>query len=154
MTTIFEPRVQIRGEFCIETTPQPCGMVIFGASGDLTARKLIPSLYHLYRRKLLSKDFYMIGCARSEMTDDQFREKQREHLLKSEKDGAASQVDEFLKLLYYSMATTPTRVFTRNSPGGWKTWTPTTKPAAITSSIFPRRPMFTRRSWSDWMTPA
>lgn len=102
MTPIIEPRVQIRGEFCIETTPAPCGMIIFGASGDLTERKLIPSLYHLYRRKLLSKNFYVLGCARSEMTDDAFRAKLRETLAKTEKNGAATQIDDFLKLVYYS----------------------------------------------------
>jgi glucose-6-phosphate 1-dehydrogenase len=53
----------------------PCVMVIFGASGDLTKRKLIPSLYNLAKSNLLSRQFAVIGIARSEMTNEQFREK-------------------------------------------------------------------------------
>ncbi|MEW6129487.1 MAG: glucose-6-phosphate dehydrogenase [Acidobacteriota bacterium] len=53
----------------------PCIMVIFGASGDLTKRKLIPALYNLAKAGLLSRQFAVIGIARSEMSDEQFREK-------------------------------------------------------------------------------
>jgi glucose-6-phosphate 1-dehydrogenase len=50
-------------------------MVIFGASGDLTKRKLIPALYNLARENLLSKEFALIGFARPELTTEQFRQK-------------------------------------------------------------------------------
>src|SRR5580692_3916926 len=53
----------------------PCVMVIFGASGDLTKRKLIPALYNLAKAGLLSREFALVGFARNEMTSDQFREK-------------------------------------------------------------------------------
>jgi glucose-6-phosphate 1-dehydrogenase len=49
-------------------------MVIFGASGDLTRRKLLPALYDLHLDGLLPADFAVVGFARSEMTDDQFRQ--------------------------------------------------------------------------------
>src|SRR5437660_4485088 len=52
----------------------PCVMVVFGASGDLTKRKLIPALYNLAKDNLLSKDFALVGIARNEMNTDQFRE--------------------------------------------------------------------------------
>jgi glucose-6-phosphate 1-dehydrogenase len=52
----------------------PCVMVIFGASGDLTKRKLIPALYNLAKDNLLSKDFALVGVARNEMTTDEFRD--------------------------------------------------------------------------------
>ena len=52
----------------------PCVMVIFGASGDLTKRKLIPALYNLAKDKLLSKEFALVGFARNEMTSEQFRD--------------------------------------------------------------------------------
>ena len=57
------------------STPQapPCTMVIFGASGDLTKRKLLPALYNLRKAGLLSDHFAVIGAARSGMTDDEFR---------------------------------------------------------------------------------
>ena len=51
----------------------PCTMVIFGASGDLTARKLIPGLYELYRRGLLPDRFAVLGSGRTAMSDEQFR---------------------------------------------------------------------------------
>src|SRR5271169_114395 len=52
----------------------PCVMVIFGASGDLTKRKLIPALYNLAKENLLSKEFALVGFARNELSSEQFRE--------------------------------------------------------------------------------
>ena len=51
----------------------PCTVVIFGASGDLTARKLIPALYHLFMEKALPTPFRVVGFARREKTHDQWR---------------------------------------------------------------------------------
>ena len=53
---------------------EPCTIVIFGASGDLTARKLIPAFYHLFGEKQLPSPFRIIGFARREKTDAQWRE--------------------------------------------------------------------------------
>jgi glucose-6-phosphate 1-dehydrogenase len=52
--------------------PEPCAVVIFGASGDLTKRKLIPALYSLAFRKLLPDQFAIVGVARSPQTSKQF----------------------------------------------------------------------------------
>ena len=54
-------------------SPEPCALVIFGASGDLTRRKLFPALYALAYRRLLPERFAVVGVARTEMTDDEFR---------------------------------------------------------------------------------
>jgi glucose-6-phosphate 1-dehydrogenase len=54
-------------------TSEPCGIIIFGASGDLAKRKLIPALYELARQKLLDEKSYVLGYSRSELTDEQFR---------------------------------------------------------------------------------
>lgn len=51
----------------------PCSIVIFGASGDLTKRKLLPSLYNLAAVGILPEDFSIIGVARQEMSHDEFR---------------------------------------------------------------------------------
>ncbi len=51
----------------------PCAMVIFGASGDLTHRKLIPALFDLYEAGLLSKQFAVLGFSRSALSDGEFR---------------------------------------------------------------------------------
>jgi glucose-6-phosphate 1-dehydrogenase len=53
----------------------PLNLVIFGASGDLTARKLIPSLYNLDRKKRLPAELKIVGVSRSPFSDDAFREK-------------------------------------------------------------------------------
>jgi len=53
---------------------EPCTIVIFGASGDLTARKLIPALYHLHLEGALPEPFRVIGFARREKTDESWRE--------------------------------------------------------------------------------
>jgi glucose-6-phosphate 1-dehydrogenase len=52
----------------------PCTIVIFGASGDLTARKLIPALYHLFGEGHLPEPFRVVGVARREKTDASWRE--------------------------------------------------------------------------------
>ena len=50
-------------------------LVIFGASGDLTARKLVPSLFNLYVARQLPENFVVLGASRSDMTDNEFRNK-------------------------------------------------------------------------------
>jgi glucose-6-phosphate 1-dehydrogenase len=55
-----------------------CAMVIFGASGDLTKRKLVPALFRLAYDRRLSAGFAVVGISRTPLTDDQFREKMME----------------------------------------------------------------------------
>ena len=59
----------------------PCVMTIFGASGDLTKRKLIPALYNLARENFLSKEFAIVGFARRAMTSETFREKITQNIM-------------------------------------------------------------------------
>ena len=65
-----------------DTTPAapPCAMVIFGAAGDLTKRKLIPALYNLKKSNLLADNFAVIGVARAEFSDDEFRRRLRDDM--------------------------------------------------------------------------
>ena len=89
-----EKRVGRRGD--------PCAMVIFGAAGDLTRRKLIPALYNLARYDLLSREFAVIGLARNELSTEQFREKVTQDI----REFATSEVDPdiwewFLRRVYY-----------------------------------------------------
>src|SRR5438105_6118133 len=53
--------------------PEPCALVLFGATGDLTRRKLIPALYSLYLQNLLPDKFALIAFARRPKTDEEFR---------------------------------------------------------------------------------
>ena len=55
-----------------------CVIVIFGANGDLTKRKLLPALYRLAFDRRLSAGFAIVGISRTPLSDDQFREKMRE----------------------------------------------------------------------------
>lgn len=57
---------------------EPCSLVIFGATGDLTSRKIIPALYNLLRDGQLPTQFACTGFARREKSDDQFRQEMKE----------------------------------------------------------------------------
>src|ERR1700682_6084505 len=58
-----------------ERRAPPCAIVIFGANGDLTKRKLLPALYRLAYERRLPPGFAVLGISRTAMTDDQFRER-------------------------------------------------------------------------------
>lgn len=70
-------------------------LIIFGASGDLTKRKLIPALYALFKQNLLPEKFAVLGASRTVLSDDDFRARGSE-FLPSEKE-----VEEFKKLMFY-----------------------------------------------------
>jgi glucose-6-phosphate 1-dehydrogenase len=79
-------------------------LVIFGASGDLTARKLIPALCDLQNQNLLPENFTVLGVGRSEMNDDQFRDKMADAIrkfLKNTPCGADDHISVFVKKLHY-----------------------------------------------------
>ena len=80
-------------------------IVIFGASGDLTHRKLIPALYNLYKIGRLSENFSVLGVARSELNDETFREKMREALIRNE-ETTPETLDAFCSHLYYQAVNT------------------------------------------------
>src|SRR5438270_13598570 len=80
----------------------PLTLVIFGASGDLTARKLVPSLYRLDRKRRLPEELRVVGVARSPLGDDAFRQRMHDavkEFLPKEYDGAAW--DGFAHRLFY-----------------------------------------------------
>jgi glucose-6-phosphate 1-dehydrogenase len=84
----------------------PCLMVIFGAAGDLTRRKLIPALYNLARAQLLPKEFAVVGIARTEMTTEIFREKLSEDIRKFATEPVEPALwDWLLQRLYYLTGT-------------------------------------------------
>ncbi len=55
-------------------------LIIFGASGDLTKRKLVPALYTLYKQKLLPEKFAVLGASRTKLSDADFRTRVHEFL--------------------------------------------------------------------------
>ncbi len=66
------------GEMDSQNPPRQCLMVIFGASGDLTKRKLIPALFDLYARGQLPEKFAILGVSRTAFTDNEYRQKVHE----------------------------------------------------------------------------
>lgn len=79
-------------------------LVIFGASGDLTKRKLIPALYELHTQELLPEKMAVLGVSRTGLSDTEFREKMKEFLsvgAHNEKD-----IEAFLEHLFYQTLST------------------------------------------------
>ncbi|OGU76637.1 MAG: glucose-6-phosphate dehydrogenase [Ignavibacteria bacterium RBG_16_34_14] len=83
--------------------PENQVLVIFGASGDLTYRKLIPSIYDLYIQDLLPERFAILGVSRTNFSDENFREKIGEGIktFANYKNGDVTALHEFLSKLYY-----------------------------------------------------
>ena len=80
----------------VRRAPDPCILVIFGASGDLTKRKLFPALYSLAYRRLLPENFAVVGVSRSEETDDEFRDRMKEAVQEHSRDDFREDVWELL----------------------------------------------------------
>src|SRR5690349_20621822 len=63
----------LREGLAARPVPQPCSIIIFGATGDLTHRKLLPALYNLAADGELPPDVVIVGFARRDKSDDEFR---------------------------------------------------------------------------------
>ena len=83
VATMTNPlRVGLRQERVIA----PQCLVIFGASGDLTHRKLVPALFELFKQRRLPSEFALLGCARRPWSDEEFRGKMAEALASTIED--------------------------------------------------------------------
>ena len=74
-----EEREERADEWVAQPAP-PCAMVIFGATGDLTKRKLLPALYNLITNDLLPKELAVVGVGRTPLSDEEFRQRMEEAL--------------------------------------------------------------------------
>lgn len=77
-------------------------LIIFGASGDLTQRKLIPAVFDLFRRGFLPENYAILGVSRTEFSDEEYRAKvvvENKHLRGV--NGDPAQIEDFAKLVYY-----------------------------------------------------
>ena len=97
----IEAKVNRQEMLCIEATAGPTSFVVFGASGDLAHRKLFVSLYELYRRELISHRFYVIGCGRSEFSDEQFRQTVEASIRQGSQDVDNEKLARFVTRFYY-----------------------------------------------------
>ena len=81
---------------------EPQAVVLFGASGDLTKRKLLPAFWHLFVEGLLPKGFAIVGYARTQMSDEEFHEEAAQSIKEFAKsDPSGEQWEAFKKLLSY-----------------------------------------------------
>ena len=83
-----------------QTALEPCTVVIIGASGDLAQRKIIPSLFNLYRNNTLPEPFLIVGCSRTKMDAPAFRSKAA-GAIENKGGQDAKKRDNFLQSLFY-----------------------------------------------------
>jgi len=95
----IQPSISRQELLCAETPAAPCGMVVFGGSGDLARRKLIASLFELYKRQLLPEQFYFLGCGRKHLSDDDYRDIAASSI--SDTGAAPEPVSSFLERIYF-----------------------------------------------------
>jgi glucose-6-phosphate 1-dehydrogenase len=103
--TVSHPSTASPGD-ALRKIPEPCVVVIFGASGDLTERKLLPALFSLSCEELLPEHFAVVGVARSDMDNESFRTKIRAGIdahsrIKPDK---CKQWDDFAQNIFYHRA--------------------------------------------------
>ena len=92
------PDLRVPPQACLVDRPlNPCSIVIFGATGDLTKRKLAPSLYNLFLSEALRESFVIVGAARSELSGEQFQHEIKEALQGMD----LSKWDDFASHLHY-----------------------------------------------------
>jgi len=86
------------------SAPDTFDYVVFGATGDLTMRKLLPALYHRFRDKQISDQARIIGAARSPLSDDEFRDRADKALRRFVKPDALDDdlIRRFLGMIFYA----------------------------------------------------
>ena len=97
----IEATIQKQDMLCIEATAGPTGFAVFGASGDLAYRKLYPSLYELYRKDLMSEHFYVLGCGRSEYSDQNFQDSVEKALRQGLGEFDETKLKSFIEHFFY-----------------------------------------------------
>ena len=100
------PENPLRSGLRLGRTPEPCTMVIFGASGDLTSRKLVPALYNLARERRIPGGFSVVGFARRDWDDSFFRQTLLDGLNANSRSGKAEHPlwDSFADGIFYHQA--------------------------------------------------
>lgn len=97
----IEAKIKQQEMLCVDAVAGPTSFVVFGASGDLAHRKLFHSLYELYRRQLVSERFYLIGCGRSEFSDETFQKSVETSIRQSFGEIDDEKLTAFVECFYY-----------------------------------------------------
>ncbi len=103
MASTTTPNLEIPFKSCIiDGKPDPCMIVVIGASGDLTTRKIVPALYNLHLNDGLPYPFVLVGCARTKLSSQEFRDKMK-NALKTANILNDSKWEDFSKFFYYQV---------------------------------------------------
>jgi len=97
----IQPSVIGQDTICAEVEAPPNALVVFGASGDLTRRKLLGSLCQIFKRGLLGEQFYLLGAGRKELSDEKFRQSAQEAIQQRSCNVSVEQIKSFVNKLYY-----------------------------------------------------
>src|SRR4030081_3927903 len=105
-------------------TGDSCVLVIFGASGDLTKRKLIPGLYNLACEGCMNPQFEVLGSGRTPMSSQEFRKKTGEAAAKSKdtRDFSESGWTDFETRMHYMVGDIIDPGSTRSCAFAWRRW--------------------------------
>lgn len=95
------PFVERQEILCAETIAGPNALVVFGASGDLTHRKLLTGIFKLFSQDLLSPHFYVLGCGRKPFSDEDFREKAKQSIRENVGSSSPRDLHAMTDKLYY-----------------------------------------------------
>ncbi|MDD5135605.1 MAG: hypothetical protein PHP01_09390, partial [Phycisphaerae bacterium] len=100
-TKPIRPLLAAESVLCAESPAPACGIAVFGASGDLTQKKLLPALANLFGRGLLDEDFFCIGCGRKKLTDGDFRKIVAQSIKNLPLEISENQRTDFLNRFHY-----------------------------------------------------
>ena len=97
----IRPSVDKMDVLCPENKAGPNALVVFGASGDLTHRKLLVSVFRLFTQNLLDERFYLLGCGRKKFSDGEFRDKAKQSIRSNTNFLSSKDLDAFANKLSY-----------------------------------------------------
>lgn len=97
----IRPSVDKMDFLCPENKAGPNALVVFGASGDLTHRKLLVSVFRLFTQNLLDDRFYLLGCGRRKFSDKEFRDKAKQSIRDNTNFLSSKDLNVFASKLYY-----------------------------------------------------
>jgi glucose-6-phosphate 1-dehydrogenase len=97
----IQPSLNKQEIICAETPAPPNAMVVFGASGDLAHRKLIPSIFNIFTVDLLDERFYFLGCGRTKLADEDFRKAAEQAIQESQTVASMKDLNAFKENFYY-----------------------------------------------------
>ena len=98
----IRPALAKKDNLCVEAAAPPNAFIVFGASGDLTQRKLLPGIFRIFQRGLLDERFYLLGCGRKKLSDKEFREVAQQAIKESFGNVSAKDLSSFTQKLYYT----------------------------------------------------